>query len=213
MSVELQLDQSGLIPAIAQDADSGQVLMLGYVSPGSLQRTLDGDTLWFYSRSRQELWHKGEVSGGYLHVKSVMADCDSDTLLFKVKPDGPVCHTGKQACFFTDVEAPLTFKEHDDGPGILEELFAVVQDRRRDPPRGSYTAELLASGVGRVAQKVVEEAGESAIAAAEGRTEDLAGEVADLFYHALVLLAATDTTPGEVWRVLRERRQGSSTNS
>jgi phosphoribosyl-ATP pyrophosphohydrolase/phosphoribosyl-AMP cyclohydrolase len=210
MSVELQLDGNGLIPAIAQDAESGEVLMLGYVSPGSLQRTLDGDTLWFYSRSRQELWHKGEVSGAYLHVKSVQADCDGDTLLFKVKPDGPVCHTGKQACFFTDVEAPTAFKEHDGGSGILEELFAVVQDRRRDPPEGSYTAELLASGIGRVAQKVIEEAGESAIAAVEGRTEELAGEVADLFYHALVLLAAADTTPGEVWRVLRERRQGAA---
>ena len=104
MSVELQLDRSGLIPAIVQDADSGQVLMLGYVSPGSLRRTLEGGTVWFYSRSRQELWHKGDVSGSFLHVNSMEADCDSDTLLLKVKPDGPVCHTGSQGCFFTPVD-------------------------------------------------------------------------------------------------------------
>ena len=207
MSVELQLDRSGLIPAIAQDAATGDVLMLGYVSPGSLRRTLEGNTVWFYSRSREELWHKGEVSGNYLRVRSVVADCDGDTLLLKVEPTGPVCHTGKPACFFTPVEELPAFRGHDGGAGILEELFAVIRERQRDPPPESYTAGLLAQGVGRVAQKVIEEAGESAIAAVEGRGDELAGEVADLFYHALVLLAAAGTTPEAVWRALRERRQ------
>ena len=209
MSVELQLDRSGLIPAIAQDANTGAVLMLGYVSPGSLQRTLEGDDVWFYSRSREELWHKGETSGSYLRVKEVVADCDGDTLLLKVEPTGPVCHTGEPTCFFTPLEELPSFRGAEGDSGILEELFAVIQDRAQNPPPRSYTAELLAAGVGRVAQKVIEEAGESAIAATEGKKEELAGEVADLFYHALVLLAAAGSSPGDVWRVLRERREGA----
>ena len=206
MSAELQLDGNGLIPAIAQDADTGQVLTLGYVSPDSLRRTLESGDVWFYSRSRQELWHKGEVSGNYLRLQSAVADCDGDTLLLQVKPTGPACHTGKPSCFFTPLQELPTFRRQDRGSGILEELFAVIQDRRRDMPAGSYTAELLAQGTGRVAQKVVEEAGESAIAAAEGKKEELAGEVADLLYHALVLLASMDLTPEDVWGELRKRR-------
>lgn len=208
MSGELQLDRRGLIPAIAQNAATGEVLMLGYVSPGSLRRTLEGGEVWFYSRSRQELWHKGEISGNYLRIKEVVADCDGDTLLLKVDPTGPACHTGRPSCFFTPVQELPAFRGHEAEAEVLEELFAVIKDRQRDPPPGSYTAELLAGGVGRVAQKVIEEAGESAIAATQGKKEALAGEVADLFYHALVLLAAAGTTPAEVWRVLRERRAG-----
>ena len=206
MSAELQLDGNGLIPAIAQDADTGQVLTLGYVSPDSLRRTLESGDVWFYSRSRQELWHKGEVSGNYLRLQSAVADCDGDTLLLQVKPTGPACHTGKPSCFFTPLQELPTFRRQNRGSGILEELFAVIQDRRRDMPAGSYTAELLAQGTGRVAQKVVEEAGESAIAAAEGKREELAGEVADLLYHSLVLLASMDLTPEDVWGELRKRR-------
>ena len=208
MSVELQLDRSGLIPAIAQDANTGAVLMLGYVSPGSLRRTLEGNDVWFYSRSREELWHKGETSGSYLRIKEAVADCDSDTLLLKVEPTGPVCHTGEPTCFFTPVEELPSFRGAGSDSGVLEELFSVIQDRGQNPPPGSYTADLLTAGVGRVAQKVIEEAGESAIAATEGRGEELAGEVADLFYHALVLLAVAGARPGDVWRVLRERQGG-----
>jgi phosphoribosyl-ATP pyrophosphohydrolase/phosphoribosyl-AMP cyclohydrolase len=208
--MDLQLDRSGLIPAIAQNAATGEVLMLGYVSPGSLRRTLEGGEVWFYSRSRQELWHKGEISGNFLRVKEVVADCDGDTLLLKVDPTGPACHTGRPSCFFTPVQELPAFRAQEAEAGILEELFAVIKDRQSPGggPPGSYTTELLAGGVGRVAQKVIEEAGESAIAAAQGKKEALAGEVADLFYHALVLLAATGTTPAEVWQVLRQRRTG-----
>ena len=205
--MEVKLNEQGLIPAIAQDVNTGQVLMLGYMNPGSLKRTLEGNQLWFYSRSRDDLWHKGEVSGNYLNLKEAFVDCDADTILLRVEPDGPACHTGNTSCFFTPIqEMPDSFRPAETGAGILEELFAVVQDRKRDMPEGSYTARLLKEGTGRVAQKVIEEAGEAAIAATQGDKENLPGEVADLLYHVLVLLSASEVTPGQVWKELRQRR-------
>ena len=102
--MEVKLDKQGLIPAIAQDANTGQVLMLGYMNPGSLKRTFEGVQVWFYSRSREDMWHKGEGSGNYLNLKEAWADCDGDTLLLKVNPDGPTCHTGETSCFFTEIK-------------------------------------------------------------------------------------------------------------
>jgi phosphoribosyl-ATP pyrophosphohydrolase/phosphoribosyl-AMP cyclohydrolase len=203
----VRLDEKGLVPAIAQHADTGEVLMLGYVSPGSLKRTLEGGDVWFYSRGRSDLWHKGEMSGNYMHVRSVTADCDGDTLLLKVDPDGPICHTGNETCFFTPVEEMPEFAHADTGPGIVEELFAVIQERKRDMPEGSYTADLLRSGIDRVSQKVIEEAGETALAGARGDKENLVAEAADLLYHTLVLLAALGARPEDVWAELRERRR------
>ena len=204
----IKLDQQGLVPAIVQDVNTKDVLMLGYVNPGSLRRTFEGGQVWFYSRSREDLWHKGEVSGNYMNLKSAWIDCDGDTLLFQVEPDGPICHTGSPTCFFTVLDGQPDYEQVERGSGVLEELFAVIQDRKRDLPKGSYTAELLKAGEGRVAQKVIEEAGESAIAATTGNSEQLPGEIADLFYHALVLLAATGTSPEAVWQELRDRRRG-----
>ena len=205
----IKLNEQGLAPAIVQDINTKEVLMLGYVNPGSLMRTMESGQVWFYSRSREELWHKGEVSGHYMNLKKALVDCDGDTLLFQVEPDGPACHTGNTTCFFRPLEeSEPEFQTSKQGSWILEELFAVIQERKRDLPEDSYTAELLKAGVGRVAQKVVEEAGESAVAAASGKTEELPGEVADLFYHALVLLSASGTTPEAVWRELRMRRGG-----
>lgn len=207
--MNLKTDKQGLIPAVAQDINTGQVLMLGYMTPGSLKRTVEGDQVWFYSRSREDLWHKGEVSGNYLNLKEAWVDCDGDTLLLKVEPDGPACHTGNTSCFFTSLGEILEQEvlSVESGSGILDELFAVIQDRKEEMPQGSYTAELLGGGIGRVAQKVTEEAGEAVIAAAQGDTESLPSEVADLLYHTLVLLAACGVTPQEVWDVLRLRRK------
>ncbi len=206
--MEPKLNEQGLIPAIAQDINTGQVLMLGYMNPGSLKRTLEGIQVWFYSRSREDLWHKGEVSGNYLNLREAYLDCDGDTLLLKVEPDGPACHTGNTSCFFTSLEGmPDSFQRSEAGSGILDELFALVQDRKRDMPEGSYTAQLLREGIGRIAQKVIEEAGETAIAAAQGKKDELPGEVADLLYHVLVLLSASGVTPHQVWQELRERRR------
>jgi phosphoribosyl-ATP pyrophosphohydrolase/phosphoribosyl-AMP cyclohydrolase len=203
----IQLDEKGLVPAIAQNAATGEVIMLGYMSPGSLKRTLAGGDVWFYSRSRADLWHKGEVSGNYMRVKSASVDCDGDTLLLQVDPDGPICHTGNQTCFFTPLDELPDFEHSDKGPGIIEELFAVIQDRKREMPEGSYTAELFNEGADRIAQKVIEEAGETAIAAVKSDKNQLVREVADLMYHTLVLLAASDATPEDVWALLRERRK------
>ena len=205
--MKVKLNEQGLVPAIAQDADTGQVLMLGYMNPGSLKRTMEGVQVWFYSRSREDLWHKGEISGTYLNLTEAWLDCDGYTLLLKVKPDGPACHTGETSCFYTPMEQlPEEYEVTETGPGILSELFAVIQDRQRDPPEGSYTAKLLQDGMGRIAQKVIEEAGETAIAAVQENKENLPKEVADLLYHTLVLLAASGVTPNQVWEELRNRR-------
>ena len=202
----IELDANGLIPAIAQDADSGEVIMLGYMNPGSLKRTLEGGEVWFYSRSRSDLWHKGEVSGNYLRMVSASLDCDGDTILLRVKPDGPTCHTGNATCFFTPLEEVPEFTRSDKGPGVLEELFSVIQERKHDMPEGSYTADLLRQGASRIAQKVIEEAGETAIAGVERDKEAVAAEAADLLYHTLVLLSASGARPEDVWAELRERR-------
>ncbi|SVC04175.1 uncharacterized protein METZ01_LOCUS257029, partial [marine metagenome] len=128
--MNIKLNEQGLVPAIAQDADTGQVLMLGYMNPGSLKRTVEGVQVWFYSRSREDLWHKGEISGNYLNLKEAWLDCDGDTLLLKVKPDGPACHTGETSCFYTPLDGvPEEYEATETGPGILSELFAVIQDR------------------------------------------------------------------------------------
>lgn len=205
--MNLKLNQQGLIPTVVQDVKTKDLLMLGYVSPASLKRTLEGGQVWFYSRSRQELWHKGAESGHYMNLKSAWVDCDGDTLLLQVEPEGPACHTGNVTCFFTPLEGEPEYRSEERGSGIVEELFAVIQDRKKEMPSGSYTADLLKAGVGRVAQKVIEEAGESAIAAVEGGSERVTQEVADLLYHALVLLAATGVSPEAVWQELRQRRK------
>ena len=205
--MKVKLNDKGLVPAVAQDINTGEVLMLGYMNPGSLKRTVEGEQVWFYSRSREDLWHKGEVSGNYLNLREAWVDCDADTILLKVQPDGPACHTGEVSCFYTKLEGlPDEYEATESGSGILDELFALIQDRQREQPEGSYTVRLLQEGVARIAQKVIEEAGETAIAAVQEDRDGLTGEVADLLYHTLTLLAASDVKPQEVWEVLRQRR-------
>jgi len=204
----------GLIPAIVQDADTGRILTLAYMNEEALRRTLKGPDVWFYSRSRGELWHKGETSGNYLKVESATLDCDGDAILVQVRPTGPACHTGRESCFFNEMPhagteaSEMPEAEYGTGPGVLAELSDVIEDRRRTPGSGSYTASLFEGGVERVAQKVVEEAGEAAIAAVGPEAaERLGPEVADLFYHALVLLSAAGVSPDAVWAELRARRK------
>ena len=150
---EIQLDEKGLVPAVAQNATTGEVIMLGYMNPGSIKRTLEGGEVWFYSRSRSDLWHKGEVSGNYMRIKSASMDCDGDTILLQVEPDGPICHTGNATCFFTPFDELPDFVKEEKGPGVMEDLFSVIQDRKREMPEGSYTAQLLKAGVDRISQK------------------------------------------------------------
>ena len=200
------LDEKGLAPAICQNVETGDVLMLGYVNPGALKRTLEGGEVWFYSRSRSDLWHKGEVSGNYMRIRSASVDCDGDVILLKVVPDGPICHTGNPTCFFTPFDDLPDFESPERGPGILEEIFSVIQDRKESMPEGSYTTTLLRGGTERIAQKVIEEAGEAAIAGVKQDGEQVVNELADLLYHSLVLMAATGVRPEEVWSALRDRR-------
>ena len=202
----INLDANGLVPAIVQDFDTEQVLMLGYMSPESIDRTFSDGQVWFFSRSRGELWHKGETSGNYLDLKEAVLDCDGDTILLKVKPTGPVCHTGEKSCFESPMSENNSYNLHDKGPAILDLLFGLIQDRKLNKPEGSYTTSLFDRGIGYIAQKVIEEAGEFALATATGNRDNVPKELADLLYHCLVLVAAADLDPEDVWKELRLRR-------
>jgi phosphoribosyl-ATP pyrophosphohydrolase/phosphoribosyl-AMP cyclohydrolase len=176
----------------------------------ALKRTLEGPDAWFYSRSRQELWHKGETSGNFLKVTEVQQDCDGDAIVVKVNPVGPACHTGSESCFDTAVLDSALFETDGSseriGPGILQELLDVINQRVAEKPEGSYTVQLIEEGPGRVAQKVVEEAGETAIASVSQTADDVANEMGDLLYHCMVLLASLEMPADKVWKVLAERR-------
>lgn len=206
----IQFDDRGLLAAIVQDADSGRVLMHAYMNEEALKKTLEGPDAWFYSRSRQELWHKGETSGNFLKVVEVQQDCDGDAIVVQVKPVGPACHTGAESCFDTAVlDSDLLETDGSNvklGPGVIQELLDVINQRVSEKPEGSYTVELVESGPGRIAQKVVEEAGETAIASVSQTHADVAAEMGDLFYHCMVLLASLKMPADQVWEVLAERR-------
>ena len=202
----IKLDDKGLVPAIVQDADTGRVLTLAYMNQESLERTRASGQVWFYSRSRQELWHKGETSGNYLNVRSISVDCDGDALLIAAEPTGPACHTGETSCFFE--ELPDETPEFERPPGdMLAELFQLIEQRKRDKPKGSYVSKLLKKGPRKIGKKVVEEAGEAVIAALDEGRERTVSEVADLWFHTLVLLASVDATPEQVFEELRGRQK------
>ena len=210
----VKFNDRGLIPALVQDASTGDVLTLAYMNEEALRRSIEGPDVWFYSRSRAELWHKGETSGNYLKVKEIIADCDADAVLVKVEPTGPACHTGNMSCFDSPLRGPeaLNDVERRAGPGVLAELMDVIEQRKRDRPEGSYTTRLFDEGAPRIAQKVVEESGEVIIAALTGSPQETAAEASDLLYHLLVLLAASDVPMEQVWDQLLERR-GSPVNT
>lgn len=204
MADGLKFDQAGLIPVVVQDAVSGRVLMLGYQDREAFERTLASGRVWFYSRSRQRLWQKGETSGHELRVRQVLADCDGDVLLILAEPAGPTCHTGAESCFFEKLAGP------DEGDWlplsrVPEALFKVILDRQQNPRAESYVAGLLAGGVDRVAQKLGEEAVEAVIAAKNDDPEALIRELADLWFHTLVLMAARGLRPADVWAELARR--------
>ena len=173
----------GLVPAIVQDADTLQVLMLGYMNADAFAKTQETGLVTFYSRSRKTLWTKGETSGNNLALVDMMIDCDQDTVLVKARPVGPTCHTGTISCFGEDGA---------DGVGFLAYLETLIEGRKTADPESSYTAQLLQGPLRRAAQKVGEEGVETALAAVAETDDKLVSEAADLFYHTLVLLAAKD---------------------
>ena len=198
---DLHLDfekQGGLIPAIIQDADTAQVLMLGYMNQAALTQTRQSGKVTFFSRSKQRLWTKGESSGNFLHLVDLKADCDQDTLLVRVRPQGPVCHTGSDTCFDEVNRHEL---------GFLRQLGRVIQDRHANPKEGSYTTKLFERGINKIAQKVGEEAVETVIEAKDDNDELFLNESADLLYHLMILLEAKGKSLGDVVEVLEGRHR------
>lgn len=186
----------GLLPAIIQDADTRQVLMLGYFNEEALSKTLSEGRVTFFSRSKGRLWTKGETSGHFLNLVDIKADCDGDALLVRVHPQGPVCHTGADTCWNETNE-----------PDFLHHLERVIQQRRDQPDEHSYTSQLFARGINKVAQKVGEEAVELVIEAKDDDKNLFLNEAADLTYHLLVLLAAKGFELDEVIAILQQRHK------
>jgi len=189
-STQIQFDERGLIPAIVQDARTGEVLTLAYMNAESLEQTLSTSETWFWSRSRSELWHKGATSGHTQRVAEVRQDCDGDALVVLVEPAGPACHTGKRSCFHRDLEGEVVDEV---GLGqslgiVLDELYQLIESRQRERPEGSYTTYLFEKGLDKILKKLGEEASETIIAAKNDDAEQLVAESADLLYHLIVLL-------------------------
>lgn len=222
---KLKFDDNGLIPAIVQDEETGEVLMLAYMNSESLAQTLQTGETWFWSRTRGELWHKGATSGNTQSVRDIRLDCDGDTILVRVKPLGPACHTGERTCFFqnaSSVKLPPTAPQtatsvssHEDSGtrhrslslvnapamdlGIhLQDLFTLIVDRREQRPEGSYTTYLFNSGLDKILKKVGEEAAETIIAAKNDEKKELTGELTDLLYHLLVLMVEREVSLRDV---------------
>ena len=187
----------GLVPAIVQDAITKNVLMLGYMNQEALDKTLATKKVTFWSRSRNTLWTKGETSGNFLHLVSIKADCDNDTLLVRATPDGPTCHKGTDTCWGEDNDSdPLLF---------LKELQDFINKRYEEMPEGSYTTSLFKDGINRIAQKVGEEALEAVIEATNGTKEKLVYECSDLIYHLIVLLTSKGMRIEDIAAELRKR--------
>lgn len=188
----------GLLPAIVQDDLTGQVLMLGYMNELSYKKTIETNQVTFFSRSRNELWTKGETSGNYLILKSIKVDCDHDTLLVKAVPQGPTCHEGTDTCWGED---------NTDQFGFIHFLENLIQDRKANPVEGSYTNHLFNKGLNKIAQKVGEEAVEIVIEAKDNNDDLFKGEAADLLFHFLVLLVEKNIPLNDVIEVLKKRHQ------
>ena len=196
---EPSFGENGLLPCVVQDWRTGEVLTVAYMNEEALARTRESGETWFWSRSRQELWHKGETSGNVQRVRELRWDCDADTLLALVEPAGPACHTGERTCFFQNREANAPHE-------ALPALERVIDDRRANPSEGSWTAKLLADPP-LIGEKVQEEAEEVARAAREESDERVAEEAADVLYHLTVLLASRNLTLGDAYEVLNARRR------
>ncbi len=197
---KIKFDEKGLIPAVVQDFYTGDVLTVAYMNEESLKITLDEKMTCFYSRSRQELWRKGETSGNRQHIVSVTADCDYDALVIKVIKDGPACHTGSESCFFN-----LLYNDCDKNVFSIDALYKLIEGRKTEMKEGSYTTYLFSKGLDKIMKKVGEECTEVIIGAAKHSKEETIYEISDLTYHVLVLMAEMGITLDDIRKELDSR--------
>ncbi len=200
---KIQYNEQGLVPAITQDYLDGTVLMMAWMNKESLQKTLDTGEAWYWSRSRQQLWHKGATSGHIQKVKTIRYDCDSDALLLTIEQIGDVaCHTGERSCFHQ-----IDHSKSAPPADTLTELFKIICDRKEHPVEGSYTCKLYEGGDNKILKKIGEEGAEVVMACKDNNPTEIAAEVADLFYHTLVALAYHEVNLRDVYKKLQERRR------
>ncbi|WP_183971940.1 bifunctional phosphoribosyl-AMP cyclohydrolase/phosphoribosyl-ATP diphosphatase HisIE [Runella defluvii] len=199
MEINFSKSPDGLVPAVVQDEETGKVLMVGYMNAEALAKTEAEKVVTFFSRSKQRLWTKGETSGHFLQVKTVLVDCDQDTILVKAHPIGPTCHTGADTCFFEKNEGKASFLNY------LQKQ--IIRDRKNNPSDASYTSKLFARGVNKIAQKVGEEAVELVIEAKDSNDDLFKGEAADLLFHYLILLEQRGLDLDDIVDVLKTRHK------
>jgi phosphoribosyl-ATP pyrophosphohydrolase/phosphoribosyl-AMP cyclohydrolase len=208
MKIDYEKYADGLVPAIVQDFETNVVLMLGFMNRESYEITEKTRKVTFFSRSRQQLWTKGETSGNFLYVKEILIDCDKDTILIKSNPAGAVCHTGADTCFNEkNSPAKTQRREKTEDENFLFELEEVIKDRKKNPSENSYTSKLFAKGINKIAQKVGEEAVELVIEAKDDNAELFKAEAADLLYHFLVLLVEKNISLEDVIKTLKQRKR------
>lgn len=202
---KIKWNEDGLMPAICQDVSTGQILMLAWVNSESLSLTMEKRRVYFWSRSRKKIWEKGETSGNFLNLESVTLDCDLDSILFLVSPNGPTCHTNRMSCFFNEII-------HDDSDdflfnhNFLESICKLIEERKKTGNLDeSYVARLFSKGKGRIAKKVGEEASEVVIAMMDSDRNEIIEEMSDLWFHLLVAMVASELSPGEILSKLSER--------
>ncbi|OGV99281.1 MAG: bifunctional phosphoribosyl-AMP cyclohydrolase/phosphoribosyl-ATP pyrophosphatase [Nitrospinae bacterium RIFCSPLOWO2_02_39_17] len=202
----LKYDSNGLIPAVIQDWKNGDVLMLAYMNEEALRKTIETGYTHFWSRSRGKLWKKGETSGNEQFVKEISYDCDNDTLLVKVEQKGVACHTGNRTCFYSKLSSfsPSAFSLQPSA-FIIDKIYEVIQDRKRNMREGSYVSSLFKNGRDKILKKISEEASEVVIGSKNEKKEEIVWEIADLWFHTLVLLGYHDITPEDIYRELQKR--------
>lgn len=203
---KLQFDEKGLLPVVVQHAVTREVLTLAYMNEEAYKKTVETKETWFFSRSRQELWHKGATSGNTQQVISIRTDCDSDALVVEVLPNGPACHTGEETCFHNSLEKI----DETVGYNAVTSLIKTIEERQQTMPEGAYTTYLFEKGVDKICKKVGEEAAEVIIAAKNNDSEELKWEAADLLYHLLVLLQNQNVSFYDLLQILQKRHKAKT---
>lgn len=208
MEIELKFNEQGLIPAVLQNKTTKEVLMVAYMNQEAFDKTVETGKATFYSRSRQQLWVKGETSGNFMYVDEIKLDCDNDTLLLLVNPNGPACHTGNRTCFYRTVDGGnvAECENNEDLSDVMAVDEAVIIDRKNNPEPGSYTNYLFDKGEDKILKKVGEEAAEVVIAGKNRDKAEIAYEVSDLIYHLTVMLVDNDMTWNDIYREMKKRR-------